>query len=219
MSTALSGELAEIEGVVKATELDRDRRDREEIAWDRILLEGRIGELSGSGETASLSAAFSLIRDSQAEGEPAAWVAAGESSFFPPDARRNGVDLEALPVIRVEAAPPAARAADKLLRSGGFGLIVIDLVSASGDTGVSVPRPLQKRLARHTDAHEAAILALTEKESDAPSFGSLCTFRAQSTRSREGGNQFEVDLEALADNRFGPGWTVQEVYRGPPGLR
>lgn len=219
MSTALSSELAEIEGVVKATELDREHRDREEIAWDRALLEGRIGELSGSGETASLSAAFSLIRDSQAAGEPTAWIAAGACSFFPPDARRNGVDLEALPVVRVDEPPAAARAADKLLRSGGFGLIVVDLVAPSGDSGVSVPRPLQKRLARHADAHEAAVLALTEKEPDAPSFGSLCSFRAQSARRRDGGDHFEVDLEALADNRFGPGWTAREVYRGPPGLR
>lgn len=221
MSTALSGELAEIEGVVRASELDRrERRDRQHVDWDRALLEGRLGELSGSGAAATLSTALELVRNSQAEGEPTAWVSVGESAFFPPDAHRNGIDLAALPVVRVDDASTAARAADKLLRSGGFGLLVVDLApSFSDEPGTTIPRPLQKRLIQHADAHEAAVLVLTEKGPDAPSFGSLCSFRAQTERRREGGDRFVRRLEALADNRFGPGWSLREVYRGPPGLR
>lgn len=221
MSTALSGELAQLEGVVKASELDqRERRDRRDVEWDRALLEGRLGELSGSGAAATLSTALELIRSTQAEGEPTAWVTVGESVFFPPDADRNGIDLAALPVVRVDEAAAAARAADKLLRSGGFGLVVVDLAPSGSETsGDAIPRPLQKRLVRHADTHEAGVLVLTEKEPDAPSFGALCSFRARAERRREGSDRFERQLEALADNRLGPGWTVREVYRGPPGLR
>jgi len=221
MSTALSNELSDIEGVVRASELDREsRRDRQQIEWDRKLLEGRLGELSGTGPAATSSAALELVRKSQLDGEPVAWVTVGEGIFFPPDAARNGIDLTALPVVRVEEPPEAARAADKLLRSGGFGLVVVDLVpSEARAPGASIPRPLQKRLIQHADTHEAAVLVLTEKKPDAPSFGSLCSFRAQAEHRRRGGNRFERSVEALADNRFGPGWTVREAYRGPPGLR
>ena len=40
----------------------------------------------------------------------------------------GGIDLDALPVVRVPDARAAGRAADHLVRSGGFGLVVIDLV-------------------------------------------------------------------------------------------
>lgn len=228
MSTAPIESPGEIEGVVRASELERtEGEERREVEWARSTLEGRLGELSGSGAASPLSWTMRLVRTSQSDGEPVAWVTTGGGLFFPPDLRRNGIDLEGLPVVRLEETREAARAADKLLRSGGFGLIVVDLRSGASPAEASsgrsssdrIPRALQKRLAQHADDHGAAVLFLTEKRARAPSLGALVSFRAQTERKRKGTDRFECELRTVADNRFGPGWTSREVYRGPPGLR
>ena len=209
----------DIDGVQRASELDRATEEqRREVAWTREILAGRIGELSGAADAATLTFAFELVGESQRSGEPVAWVTGRETAFFPPDAARRGLDLAALPVVRTPDLAGAARAADKLVRSGGFGLVVVDAVEA-GSPNEALPRPLQKRLVRHAEACEVALLFLTAKSPDAPSIGALASFRIQARRERDGRGRFTCRLEALADKRFGPGWSRREVYRGPPGLR
>jgi recombination protein RecA len=73
-------------------------------------------------------------------GEPVGWVTLAEHSFYPPDVARGGTDLAALVVVRLARADSIARAGEKLLRSGGFGVIVLDLGTAD------IPMPLQTRL-------------------------------------------------------------------------
>ncbi len=99
--------------------------------WSLDALSGRLVEISASGTTAALTVTCDLVLQAQLKGEPGAWITLLDSSFFPPDAACSGIDLDALPVIRVPDPQAAARAADKLARSGGFGLIVIDLTTAS----------------------------------------------------------------------------------------
>ena len=98
-------------------------------AWNLSSLAGRLTEMSDSGAAPSLTAAAALILQAQQRGEPAAWIGFGNSIFFPPDFAEWGIDLEALPVIRVPDALAASGAADQLLRSGAFGLVVLDLKS------------------------------------------------------------------------------------------
>ena len=76
--------------------------------WNLETLSGRIAELSSNGLSACFSAAVSIIIHAQQRGEPAAWVAVGESTFFPPDVAQSGVDLDALPVIRTNDTRAAA---------------------------------------------------------------------------------------------------------------
>src|SRR5688572_143463 len=118
--------------------------------WGLASLTGRLTEVSGSHTAASLTLVFRLVVQAQRIGETVAWIAASGSTFFPPDAGAAGADLSALPVVlcfppparcHPPPAPPrgslrgrwateaaeAVRAADLLLRSGGFGLVVLDL--------------------------------------------------------------------------------------------
>jgi len=110
--------------------------------WSTAALAGRLAELSAAGAAATLTLAFALVLDAQQRGEPAVWITTTGSSFFPPDAAAGGVDLDALVVVRVATAPQMFRAADRLARSGGFGLLVLDL----GDRA-HMPAPAQTRLA------------------------------------------------------------------------
>jgi recombination protein RecA len=182
--------------------------------WRRDELTGRMVELSGRGCTSRLSAAATLVLDAQAAGEPCAWVTLPQSTFFPPDLARFGVDLDALPVVFAPSPAGAARSAARLLRSGAFGLLVLDV---GKDPAVSIP--LQGRLTALALKHDAAVVLLTEKPASAPSVGSMVSLRAEPRRSQANDMLYRVLLTALKDKRRGPGWVHEEVMLGPDGLR
>jgi hypothetical protein len=95
--------------------------------FELAAIQGRLTELSAAASSAALTAALALVGEAQKKGETAAWLTARGTSFFPPDAAALGIDLAALVVVRVPEAQDVARAADRLARSGGFGLVVLDL--------------------------------------------------------------------------------------------
>ena len=182
-----------------------------ELPWSVASLAGRLAELSGPG---SLSLACGLVLDAQARGEPVCWIAAGPSVFFPPDMAANGVALERLPVVRVPDALRAARAADRLLRSGAFGLIVADL---AGPGGARIRASAQARLAQLARRHDTALLCLSGEGSFGES--STVSLRARSRRERLGGSSIRCALRPLKDKRRGTAWRGERVCHGPPGLR
>lgn len=179
----------------------------------RRELAGRLTEISGWGDTSVLTLASLIVLDAQREGEPVAWITTYNSSFYPPDMARAGIDLEALPVIRCPDIRAMARAADRLARSGAFGVLVLDLGS-----GGELPLPLQTRLAGLAHLHNTAILFLTEKTREAPSVSSLISLRLEAGRAHLHGEGFSCRFHALKDKRFGPGWVSEMVCHGPPGL-
>ena len=159
-----------------------------------------------------MTLAFDLVRETQGKGEPVGWVTGAESAFYPPDAVLGGIDLAALVVIRLRARESIARAGEKLLRSGGFGLIVLDIGSAD------IPMPLQSRLTGLAHYHHTALVCLTEKEQRAFSLGSLVSLRAHAVKKRTFENRFACALRVLKDKRRGPTWKHEELYFGPAGL-
>ncbi|MCI0452394.1 MAG: recombinase A, partial [Candidatus Latescibacteria bacterium] len=170
-------------------------------------------EVSCEAAGASLTAATSLILEAQRSAEPAAWIEAGGSSFYPPDVAASGVDLNGLIVVRTDATSKAARAADHLLRSGGFGLVVMDL---SHDA--NLPMSAQSRLSGLANAHSTAVVCLTRKRSDALSIGSLVSIRGETTSEKHAFDHFAWEIHVIKDKRRGPGWFHAGVCRGPEGL-
>ncbi|MGH9382365.1 MAG: recombinase A [Thermoanaerobaculia bacterium] len=196
--------------------------------WTLPALSGRLVELSGLGASATLSLAFSLVADAQGRQEPVAWVACHGSSFFPPDAAACGVDLDNLPVVFTPTAARAARAGERLLRSGAFGLVVLDL---AGERPL-LPQALISRLAGLAEKHDAVVAVLTAKPAERTSLGSLVSLRAEARRTAFSGGlaqalgrverqvpgRYACRLEVLKDKRRPPGWTHEEIRLGPPGL-
>lgn len=183
-------------------------------SWRVAALAGRLAELSSREGAAGLTLAFSLVLDAQQAGEPVGWLTADESAFYPPDAARGGVDLEALVVVRLPAVDQLPRAAEHLARSGAFGLLVLDLGESA-----RVPVPMQMRLLGLARQHESAVLFLTR--GDGASLGSLVSLRAEARHepaARSGGGVFACTVRVLKDKRGGPGWRRVEVCRGPDGL-
>ncbi|HXC52886.1 MAG TPA: hypothetical protein VN634_18515 [Candidatus Limnocylindrales bacterium] len=221
--SALAGRLVEITGgsvSMPATSMASssnasagEPRTRATSIWD-------IDESRRYG-SAALTVAAGLVWKAQQLGEPVAWINVRSSSFFPPDLDAAGIDLAALVVVRINSNRPdgltdaraAARAADKLLRSGAFGLVILDL-GAQAD----VPSPLLSRLLGLAQKHHAAVVFLTERSADS-SLAPIVSLRVAASRRQLGAGRFACTIEARKDKRRAPGWTHEETFRGPPGLR
>jgi recombination protein RecA len=196
--------------------------------WGLDALRGRLVELSARGATATLTVATELVLDAQHAAEPVAWVTLSNTTFYPPDFAASGVDLSALVVVRVLDATAAARSAERLLRSGAFGLVVLDFGGAStvdersesrgSPRSIIVPTAHQGRLATLAQTHDAAVVCITDKPGEAPSLGSLVSLRAEAVRLHARDDDYDVTLRALKDKRRGPGWSRTFKLHGPPGF-
>lgn len=181
--------------------------------WTLDALAGRMVEISSAETSASLTAATALVLEAQQRGEPVGWVGTGDSIFYPPDVAASGVDLDALVVVRAANAVQAARAADHLLRSGGFAVLVMDLATDS-----NLRMPVQSRLSGLAHAHRTAVVCLTRKTGEMPSIGSLISIRGETTLTKEGFDCYAWGVHVIKDKRRGPGWSHTQICRGPEGL-
>ena len=173
---------------------------------------GRWVEWVMGASPAGLSLLGGVILDAQRQGGIVAWVSDGRSLFFPPDLVATGIDVAALPVVLVDSVRQAARAADMLLRSGGFVLVVLDL-----DVSTDFSLPMQTRLSGLAKANCAALLRLLPVR-HGPQRGSLVSLRVKTEKRRIGHDAFLCTAQATKDKRRAPGWTESELYSGTDGL-
>ena len=183
------------------------------VGWRLATFAGRFTEISGAANSASLTLVFGIVHEVQIQGEPAAWITNRKSTFFPPDAADSGIDITAVAVIKCPDTISAARTAEHLLRSGAFGLIVIDF-----GADARLPQHAQSRLAGQARQHNTALICITEKESHQPSLGSLVSLRAHTERLPQNRHQNRCLVKILKDKRRGPGWHHEEVCQGPDSL-
>ncbi|RAL23716.1 recombinase A [Lujinxingia litoralis] len=188
-------------------------RAEEHARWELSTLKGKLSELSAQS-AAGVSIALKLIAEAQRAQEPTAWVGSTARLFYPPDAAAWGLDWEALPIINLAEPRQAARAADKLLRSGAFGLVIVDLPPRS-----FLPAPLMGRLLRLAETHASALLFLSHKSPHEDSLSSLIALRAQARWIRLDPRELQAELTILKDKCRGPGHRLVEDFDGPLGLR
>jgi recombination protein RecA len=218
LESARGSTAAEGARIIPLGSLAEQRATTGTVRWELDEVVGRLTELSGIGAVASLTAATSLVLEAQRRGEPAAWIGLPPASFFPPDLDEAGVDLDALVVVRAPDVTAMVRAADRLLRSAAFGLIVLDLGMPTG-VPAEIPIAVQGRLVGLAQHHDAAIVVLTEKPREAASLGSMVSLRAEAVRERaSGGRGWRMAVRAVKDKRRGPGWSELADVVGPDGL-
>ncbi|HVO39516.1 MAG TPA: recombinase A [Spirochaetia bacterium] len=180
-------------------------------SWGFDNLVGILAEISEETPAGAVSIAAEIIAQAQTRGEPVAWIAGTESIFFPPDLLDRGIDLRAISVIRAGAEPESLTAAEWLIRSGAFGLVVLDLDGEGNVSDASLGRIL--KVAKRT---QCAVLFLTRKHAGAPSLGSQISLRGCVTRC--GAEPILVHLDTVKDKRssFSPRYSRQ--YHGPSGM-
>lgn len=177
---------------------------------------GHMLELSGQ-KAGKLSAVVRLITRAQAEGEPVVWVTLREQAgFYPPDFAQAGVDLAALVVVRLaESAGSHAvvRVAEVLLRSGAFGLVIIDFVGG-------VPRgelSWQSRLSGLLRRHDARAVLLTSSAREEPSLGPLVSLRVEPSWQVGPGKRVVLSQQLLKSKLGSPVSVSPDTRQLPAG--
>ena len=175
-------------------------------------------EISGDNRCARRTAAVLVLLQAQARGEPAAWVQFANGSLYPPDLHDSGVDLRGVAIVRI---PPWERehgllkAAEILLRSGGIGLVVVDLGRSSL---LNTDTAWQGRLLGLAREHHATVLLMTDKPSSVDSLGPLISLRIEPQRHRQQHKMFTIRPQLLK-NKMGLPKPPPQIMRGPWGLR
>lgn len=206
----------------------------EAVQFARLAAPGRLTEISGGAASARITTAVALVRQAQLEGETTVWIQPVLGPLFPPDLADSGVDLDALVVVHIpeERGPVGiARAAELLLRSGGYGLCVLDL-SAPPRPAHPVPenmpsRPCppglrgnawQARLAGLARMHGSRVVLLTRSGARRDSLGPMIGLRVAPHRERRGPGVFAVRPDVLKHKGGSPCAPTWELRRGPWGL-
>jgi recombination protein RecA len=184
----------------------------EEKALFEALPIGVIELSGGTGACARFSFAVSLVIRAQERGEPVAWVQLETGSLFPPDLSEAGVDLASLVIVHVpkisQAAGPArsatrsseafelARATELLLRSGAFGLVVVDMTKGlpSGDAWLG-------RIASLARTHASRVALITSSDASSASAGPLVSLRVEPRREHRGYGRYSIRPAILKDKR------------------
>lgn len=211
-----------------------DRAHREARPLYQAVGPGRLLELSGDAEgaiaSARTSAAVRMLRDAQRAGETAAWIQPRGGHLYPPDLAACGIDLDALLVVHVpptdagKAQPHAlCKAAELLLRSGAFGIVIVDFTHGAPPAGREA---WQGRLLGLARQHSSHVVLLTEKPATSDSLGTLIGARVEvhrvresSTDTRLGAGTFGLE-HVLLKNKSGATMHVQREHRrGLWGMR
>lgn len=206
------------------------------VELGRLAEPGRLVEISGVGASARHTTAVALVRQAQLEGETTVWVQPAGGPLYPPDLAESGVDLDALLVVHVpedRGQVGLARAAELLLRSGAYGLCVVDLSVADGacpsghDPSSMSPQPArpprlkgsawQARLAALARMHHSRVVVLTRAAAGRDSLGPMVGLRVDPRRERREAGLFAVRPEVLK-HKGAPLLAAAALRRGPWGL-
>lgn len=181
---------------------------------------GRLVELSGVGPVARTTTATRILVQAQREGETAVWIQPAHGSLYPPDLERAGADLSALVVIHVpDTAGPHGlyRAAEIMLRSGAFGLLILDPPAPTMPRRASQDTARQGRLLALAREHQTRLLLLSHAGTHADSLGPLVTLRVESRRMRIP-RGFALEHQVLKNKSGAPFTAPTEPCGAPAGL-
>jgi recombination protein RecA len=182
---------------------------------------GRLIELVGGGASARLTTAVGCLRMAQLRGETTAWVQRAGGSLFPPDLHDSGVDLDALVVVQVPLRAGAhgpVKAAELLLRSGGFGMVVVDLSAEPRGSALERDSAWQGRLCGMAREHGSWIVLLGPDGARRGVFGPLVSLCLEPRRQRVGPGAFTLEPHVLKDKSGLLGPLLAEPCQGPAGV-
>jgi hypothetical protein len=161
------------------------------------LPQGRLIEITAHVRGGQMTTAVSCLVHAQRRGETTAWVQLRGGSLYPPDLARSGVDLGALVIVqppKQTGAQGLGKATELLLRSGGFGFVVLDLVSVVMRHDLA----FQGRLLGLTREHNSTLLLLTSPSVHG-SFGPLVSLCIEPSRVALGGQRFVIQHRIRKD--------------------
>jgi recombination protein RecA len=181
---------------------------------------GRLIEIVSVPGGAQMTSAIACLRHAQGQGETAAWVQPAGGALFPPDLADSGIDLDALLIVNVPLRTGAfgpVKAAELLLRSGGFGCVVLDVREPLA-RGLARDTAWQGRLLSMAREHDSSVLLLSDGGSHSGSLGPLVSVCLEPHRRRVQRGVFAVEQRVRKDKSGLLSLLAEERRRGPHGL-
>lgn len=192
--------------------LEWKRLEQEARPFAEQLPRGRLIEITTARGGGQMTTAVACLRHAQREGETAAWVQLVGGTLYPPDLAVNEIDLDALIIVQVPKSVGAhgiGKAAELLLRSGGFGFVVLDLVGACSNqarlshnkmsqNGLRQDLSFQGRLLGLAREHDCTLVLLTEVNAQG-SFGPLVSVCVEPERTRVAAQRFAITHRVRKD--------------------
>jgi hypothetical protein len=124
---------------------------------------GALSEISGAASSGRTTLALSLLAATTRRGELVGWVD-GADAFDPPSAERSGVDLERVLWVRSPGERDGLAAVERLLRTEGFPLVLLDWTSRPARAGTAS----WLRLTRLAAASRTTLLLLSDRRLAGP---------------------------------------------------
>lgn len=184
--------------------------------FDLAGLTGKVVEFSGWNQSACLSLTIPLIIESQKGVKECAWILPaskrGESLFFPPDFNSAGIDCSRIPIIRSANVVDSFSIAEKLIRSGGFALVVLDLTE-----GKRVRASTVGRISSVAQRYQSLLLCLTRNPPGQPSLDPMIFIHVHVEAQLNGG-RYQVKATVQKDKTQSPGLQMKWIYETPIGL-
>lgn len=189
---------------------------KENRTFDLAGLTGKIVEFSGWNQSACLSLTIPLIQESQKSIKECAWILPsakrGESLFFPPDFQSAGIDCSRIPIIRSTSVVDSFGIAEKLIRSGGFSLVVLDLTEGKRVRGSTVGR-----ISSMAQKYQSLVLCLTRNPPGHPSLDPMVFIHVHVDACLKNGI-YQVRASVQKDKTQAPGLQRTWKYETPIGL-
>ncbi|HWG57829.1 MAG TPA: hypothetical protein VN661_02150 [Candidatus Acidoferrales bacterium] len=146
------------------------------------LPRGALTEIYGPPCSGRMTLLVSMLAERTAETEACALIDV-QDTFDPLAAAAAGVALDRLLWVRCKSLDQGLRAADLLVRGGGFGLIAMDLSETAPKTARAVPLNVWFRFRRAVE-NTATILALFAQQPNAPCASLVLGLQAEAARWR-----------------------------------
>ena len=197
---------------VRASSLIRSAEEGTDLRFTLQAVRGRLCELRDTSASAALSALVQLVWQAQCVGEPAAWIHGGTAGLHVGDLHQAGVDPAALVIVRLWKETDALRAAERLLRSGAFGVLVLDLRHTN-----AFGAPEAGRMAKLAETYRTAVVILSAQPLSVAA-GSLVSLRLTVHRKRLPDGRFQRTFEILRDKQHGQQSLQHDEVAGPDGL-
>ncbi len=125
--------------------------------------QGKVSELLGTASSGRTAAAAATVAAATGRGEVTAWIDP-DDAFDPASAAAAGVDLERVLWVRPRGVGEAVRAAELVLATGGFAVVVLDFgAAATGPRAGAGWSALPLRLARAVERAGAVALVLAQR--------------------------------------------------------
>lgn len=185
-------------------------------SFDLAGLTGKVVEFSGWNQSACLSLTIPLIKESQKGLKECAWIlpaaVRGESLFFPPDFHNAGIDCGRIPIIRSNNVMDSFSIAEKLIRSCGFSLVVLDLTEGKRVRGSAVGR-----ISAMAQRYQSLLLCLTRNPPGHPSLDPMIFIHVHVDAYLNDG-RYQVTATVQKDKTQAPGLKRTWTYETPIGL-